>query len=175
LTTPNQPQTNPKVEEAARPELARIEPQKEGKECKETTFFPNPKPPTEKKAPDHPRPKTTAKPKTSPPPIGEARRQFIEDLTAWAQEGAPGVNATRVLDLWLYQCEAHHYAWPDWRGMARWKLREAYYALQDEVAHPQPAAPAAPPVLESWQQPPPDPVPPEELQEILRGLKYRRS
>jgi hypothetical protein len=35
--------------------------------------------------------------------------------------------------------------------------------------------PASPRALESWQQPAPEPVPPEDLQVILSGYRYRRS
>jgi hypothetical protein len=40
-------------------------------------------------------------------------------------------------------------------------------------ARAQQHAAAAPPALELWQQPAPDRVPPHELQDILRGYKYR--
>jgi transposase len=38
-----------------------------------------------------------------------------------------------------------------------------------------PRRPASARALESWQQPAPEPVPPEDLQVILSGYKYRRS
>jgi hypothetical protein len=137
--TPKQPPSNPKVAQPSRPLLARISPQKEVKVFKEKTFFPDarqpqtplPSPPEKQGAEDQVPTPTKTTIKRRPPPIGDARRQFIEDLTSWAQEGAPGVDAPQFLDPWLYECEAHHYEWVDWAGMAKWKLREAYHALPE--------------------------------------------
>jgi hypothetical protein len=139
--TPKQPPSNPKVDDGASPLLPGVKPQKGSKVSKEILFSQDgsqpqsPRQPPTKKPEAQDQTRIQAKPRTAAP-IGEARRQFIAELTAWAQEGAPDVDAPRFLDLWLYQCEAHHYAWRDWHAMAKWKLREASYARQgcQEVA-----------------------------------------
>jgi hypothetical protein len=73
-------------------------------------------------------------PERTPPPQGDDRRRLIDELTAWAQEHAPGVNAIRLLDLWLLNCAAKHYEFPDWFGEGTTQLRTAYYDAQERQA-----------------------------------------
>jgi hypothetical protein len=87
----------------------------------------------------------------TPPPHGDARRQLIADLTVWAEDHAPGVNAPRILDLWLLDCAAKHYAFPDWLGEGKTRLRKAYYDAQEKAEQQQAAAARREALRAQWQ------------------------
>lgn len=118
---------------------------------------PNPAPPAPKK---NGRAREQLPPKTkTPPPQGDARRQLIADLTVWAEDHAPGVNAPHILDLWLFDCAAKHYAFPDWLGEGKTWLRKAYYEAREKAEQQQAAAARREAWRAQWQAAPAHPHP----------------
>jgi hypothetical protein len=93
---------------------------------------------------------------------------LTEELIAWAEVHAPGVNVRVVRDIWLQDCHAKGYRFRDWEGELKTQLLKAYHKAEERASRPARWSPpgrdlAREPVVDPSPAPAPDPTaePPE--------------